>query len=48
MPMVDLFEVCEEGAQVLTRVVWALLKTLKQLKTQLRRLGSKLHKPPVT
>jgi hypothetical protein len=48
VPMVDLFLFWEEGAQLLTRVVCALLRSLKQLKTRLRRLGSKLHNPPTT
>jgi hypothetical protein len=48
MPMVNLCQVCEEGAQLLTRIVWALLTAFKQLKTGLRRLGRKLHNPTIS
>jgi hypothetical protein len=50
VPIVDLLSVrgrCTAAPQF-TRVVWALLRALKQLIARLRRLGSKLHNPPIT
>jgi hypothetical protein len=50
VPIVDLLSVrgrCTAAPQF-TRAVWALLRALEQLITQLRRLGSNLHNPPIT
>jgi hypothetical protein len=50
MPIIDLLSVRGRWtvASQFTRVVSKLLRALQQLKRLLRRLGSKLHNPPIT
>jgi hypothetical protein len=47
-PWLFCFGFVRKAHSCLTRVVWAMLGTLKHLKPQLRRLGIKLHDPPIT